>query len=97
MDIVYEISYKLYCVFEEQYVLVDECMSLNGLFMRLQELRRSEFKRFLIIQKINDGECPTFAGYNNEDIKRFKSDAFIPYENKKCGNKEKVKTKKYNG
>ncbi|MEF2689846.1 MAG: hypothetical protein U0N10_00350 [Bacilli bacterium] len=45
MDIVYEISYKLYCVFEEQYVLVDECMSLNGLFMRLQELRRSEFKR----------------------------------------------------
>ena len=97
MDIVYEISYKLYCVFEEQYVLVDECMSLNGLFMRLQELRRSEFKRFLIIQKINDGECPIFAGYNNEDIKRFKSDAFIPYENKKCANKEKVKTKKYNG
>lgn len=89
---IFEISYKLYVFTKEGYKCYGEALLLNELYVLMKDaMKKNLLKRFLIAQKVNNGECAIFYGNGNEDFAVFKNEAFIPYVRVK---KEKVKQKK---
>ena len=92
---IFEISYKLYVFTKEGYKCFGEGLELNELYALMKEtLKRGLLKRFLIIQKVNNGECPIFYGDKESDFAVFKNEAFIPFvRTKKEHTKKKIKNK----